>query len=256
MTLNAVNGCAATTALRSLMLFFLRARALLRTLSFLLIPCLAWATPESPRQYLGHLGGAKFSFPQSVVQNLEYDGDPGWGEARPKERPERTFESGFRSMGLKFSYPDFVPLKPSAPSTQPVVKVTIIANSYFGDGNFLKRSFANINSDPDLVYTEAKARFHGLRHFVLRINPDYLSKSPTGVSRMRDVDIFLSEKNGNIRTYIECGNTRGDNSICSQSILLHDYKSKIIIDYKREILYDWLKIENIVVSRIELFEVK
>lgn len=64
-------------------------------------------TANSPPEYvIGDLGGMPVKIDHRIVQFIEYDGDPGWGERRKGPRPERTYSSRLSSFAFEVRYPD------------------------------------------------------------------------------------------------------------------------------------------------------
>lgn len=64
-------------------------------------------TANSPPEYvIGDLGGMPVKIDHRIVQFIEYDGDPGWGERRRGPRPQRTYSSRLSSFAFEVRYPD------------------------------------------------------------------------------------------------------------------------------------------------------
>ena len=197
---------------------------------------------------VGNLEGTKLAFPANTVRNVEYDNDPGWGEVgRPTQR---TFESGIRSLGFRLQPPHFALLKNSDGGTASAVSITVTANSYYGKGPFLTRRLEVINRDPSYLYSEAKEKFASLRHFELAFEPG------TPQSDMRNIDVFVdTSRDGDVTTFIECGNTRGERSLCSHDFLVPSMKTKFTAMYRRAVLSNWREMEVQVVRRIRELQV-
>ena len=51
------------------------------------------AAYHTPQDLVGDLGGMPVRIDRHIVRLVEYDGDPGWGEARKGPPPERTHAS-------------------------------------------------------------------------------------------------------------------------------------------------------------------
>lgn len=201
---------------------------------------------DDSKNFIGNLNKTKFEFPHGYVRNVEYNGDPGWGyEKRIKE--VRSWDSTFRSLGFRMSYPDFILLKNSQ-SLGSIVRVTLTGGEYFGDGFFLDRSFQGINRDPNYLYRESNSVYE-LRYFPLTIDSSIAKKSV-----MRDFDIYVkNDKDGKVKTLIRCGNNHGAQSLCMHFFQIDEYKARITLNYKRQVLCDWKLIQNSTISKLQEF---
>lgn len=199
---------------------------------------------EDSKNFIGSLNNVKFEFPHNYVRNVEYNGDPGWGYGKKGERV-RSWDSNFRSLGFGISHPNFTLLKNSE-SLNSIIRVTLTAGEYYGDGHFLKRSFQEINRDPNYYYREVDSIYE-LRHFSLTIDSSVVKKS-----LMRDFDIYVkNDKDGKVSALIRCGNSRGDQAICTHFFEIEQFQSRITLNYKKEFLRSWNLIQSSTISRLQ-----
>lgn len=199
---------------------------------------------DNSKNFIGNLNSVKFEFPLNYVRNVEYNGDPGWGYGKKGERVQ-SWDSTFRSLGFRISYPDFSILR-SSESLNSIIRVTLTAGEYYGDGYFLNRSFQEINRDPKYSYREVDS-IYGLRHFPLTIDSSVVRKS-----LMRDFDVYVkNDKDGKVSALIRCGNSRGEQSICTHFFEIEKLKTRITLSYKKEFLRSWDLIQSSTTSRLQ-----
>ncbi|MCQ8897096.1 hypothetical protein NQT62_11690 [Limnobacter humi] len=72
-------------------------------------PAMALAS-ISTQDVVGNLNGMPIKIPRHMAEDVEYVGDPGWGERRKGPVPERTYDSALKSFGVTFRYPDMATL--------------------------------------------------------------------------------------------------------------------------------------------------
>lgn len=200
-------------------------------------------------KYAGLLNETHFSFPADSVKNVEYDGDPGWGERATVEiKPDARIRR-FRSLGFRINIPDFNVLTNKSKSSEFTVGVTLTANSYYGDGNFLDRSFREIGLDARHNYAEQKLAYE-LRHFALDAN-DELAKIPA----MKNFDIYTqANAAGKVIAFIRCGNSRGEKSICRHSFQIEELKTRITLNYEKKFLPRWNSIQKNSILKLNDFK--
>ena len=208
---------------------------------------------------IGNLGGLLVTFPPNFAKLVEYDGDPGFGEKRVGPRPERTHESGIRSMGFDVRYPDFsvMPRKEREADKKkftiyntPWIGVGVNASSDFGDGGFLERSVAHMNREPKFQYERLAEDQFGLEAYTPNtVDVSKRFRDPeTGVyqSDTRDRDVFVHrDENGRVDTLIRCSNRQHHAAPCTHYFYIGlPLKIKMNVDYRRGQLEHWQEIQS------------
>ncbi|WP_124460982.1 hypothetical protein [Variovorax sp. KBW07] len=200
------------------------------------------------KSYLGFLNETSFLFPADMVRNVEYDGDPGWGARAIGEKRSDGGNRSFRSLGFRVNLLAFNVLNNKTNSNEPIVGVTLTANSYYGDGNFLEKSLKEINHDAQYNYVEEKS-IYGLRHFSLRPDEN-LKKIPA----MRNFDTYTRTGLKNkVLVFIRCGNSRGEKSLCKHYLQIDELRTRITLNYEKKFLPEWNLIQKNSILRLNDF---
>jgi hypothetical protein len=218
------------------------------------------AFANTPPLVIGDLGGLPVAVPSNLVRDVEYDGDPRPGEQRAGPVPQRTRQSGLRNLAFEVRYPDFVLVsseddmqagkrKPGAQGT-PLLSVSVIANSYFGDGRLLERSVANLNSDPTVQYERRAAKEHGLDAYG-PVVPDIFRREYDPASRahrsdLTGRDIFVHyDKYKKVDAVIRCDNRNHAAASCQHIFnLASKAKAQVSVNYRRSMLPQWRSIQD------------
>ncbi|MGI4778988.1 MAG: hypothetical protein ACRYGA_12855 [Janthinobacterium lividum] len=207
---------------------------------------------------IGDLGGLRVTFPPEFVNNVEYDGDPGFGEKRIGSKPQRTHQSGLRSLGFEVRYPDISAVSPRELRADkskytiyntPWLDVTITASSDFGDGQFLEYMTRNMNNDKDFKFERIAERFHGLDIYTpTTADATKRNRDAQGVYRsdMRDVDIFIHyNKEKKVDAFIRCSNRNHYAAQCDHHFFLgQGVRTHVTVDYRRGMLENWEEIQS------------
>ncbi|GAA4351442.1 hypothetical protein GCM10023165_39650 [Variovorax defluvii] len=207
---------------------------------------------------IGNLGGMPVTFPAGFVENVEYEGDPGFGEKRNGPKPERTHQLGFTSLGFRVRYPEFTVMsykereadrqKFSIHNT-PWLDFTITAGTFFGDGEFLERKISWMNRDKNFQYEKLPGKQFGLQVYT----PIGVDKSLRNYdlkrgyqSRISDRDMFVSyDSAGRVDTFIECSNRNHDAAPCEQFFYLDPaLRVQLTVMYRRGMLQHWQEIQT------------
>ncbi|GAA4355651.1 hypothetical protein GCM10023165_48020 [Variovorax defluvii] len=219
---------------------------------------------------IGNLGGMPVTFPAGFVENVEYEGDPGFGEKRKGPKPERTHRLGFTSLGFRVRYPDFmvIPYKEQEAdqrkyriSNTPWLNVSITAGSFFGDGEFLERSVSWMNREKDFQYEKLPSKQFGLDVYTpVGVDESLRNFHPKKgyQSDIRDRDLFVGyNNNGRVETYIECSNRNHAAAPCEQFFYLDPFlRVKLKVGYRRGMLAHWQEIQTSVKKLLFEFKVK
>ncbi len=206
---------------------------------------------------IGDLGGLRVTFPPEFANNVEYDGDPGFGEKRTGPKPERTHQSGLRSLGFEVRYPDIAAMSAEETHTDksnytiyntPWLGITITAGSYFGDGQFLEYMTKHMNNDKDFQFKKISEKFHDLDVYTpMTVDATKRNRDSQGVykSDMRDVDIFVHyDKEKKVDAFIRCSNRNHHAAQCDHHFFLgQGVRTHVTVDYRRGMLENWEEIQ-------------
>ncbi|WP_198086210.1 hypothetical protein [Variovorax sp. E3] len=139
-------------------------------------------------------------------------------------------------------------MKNKTSSSESTVGVTLTANSYYGDGNFMERSFKEMNHDPQYSYTAQKP-VYGLRHFSLK-KDDNSKKIPA----MKNIDIYIqTASDKKVLAFIRCGNSRGEKSLCKHYLQIDGLKTRLTLNYEKRLLPEWSSIQKNSILRLNDF---
>jgi hypothetical protein len=210
---------------------------------------------------VGHLGGVPVRLPPGYGLFREYDGDPGFGEKRQGPVPPRTYESGLRSFGFELLFPemkdnDWIAAGHADIFTSMWLDVGIQSNSaYFKHDTSMTR-YANISLDlrkkthrfaelPDkpyglVGYTPLDPK-PGARTPVWKLKPG--ENSPVDPD---DMNIYFHyTEDGEVDTYIECGNIEHEAIGCDEEFLLTpEMKVRVTVHFRRGLLPHWREIKE------------
>lgn len=214
--------------------------------------------PE-PRPVVGNLGGLPVTFPPGFAHLVEYDGDPGFGEKRTSPIPVRTHQSGIRSMGFEVRYRDFkvttfkereADKRNYTIRNTPWIDVGVIASSYFGDGQYLERSFRDREFYNKFKYKRLPERQFGLDVYTpIDVDVSKRQMNPKTKAYSSDYDdqdmFFYFDEKGRVDAYIKCSNRQHQAVVCQHSFFISmKFKVKITAQYRRGQLEHWKKIQS------------
>jgi len=212
---------------------------------------------------IGDLGGVPVEMPRESVHLLQYNGDPGWGEARVGPIPERTYESKIFSFGFDIRYTDGTiydgpngkmhrdyKQQEGLPDS-PWVSVGVISGEYYhGPGGIDRIGSGTLsyspNNGPASTYAKLPETQFGLEVY-----------APPGIDPKTDTpwrenkyaeDVFIQRDDaGVITTYIECSNRDVRRPPCVHMFDLEpEMGLHVRVSYSRHVLKDWQQIEQVV----------
>ena len=212
---------------------------------------------------IGDLGGVPVEMPRNSVRLLQYNGDPGWGEAREGAIPERTYESKIFSFGFYIRYTDGTIYDgPSGtmyreyrqqeglPDSPWVFVGVSSGKMYHGPGGIDRIGGGTLKGssvyDPTATYTKLAETQFGLEVYASPgIDPK--TNTPWRENKYAD-DVFIQrDKAGVITTYIECSNRDVRRPPCSHRFDLEpEMGLHVTVSYSRHVLKDWQQIEQVV----------
>ena len=225
---------------------------------------------SSKDKLVADLGGMHVEIPHYFAMNVEYDGDPGWGEKKKSPLLEKTGLPKLRSFGFDVRFPDMAGLS-SPEMYQDKRKTSIFKTTWFRVGintgedypgdEFLERRADHLlivdNTTPHfMIYKKLDQSEFGLTVYV-----------PTGIDPKnnkpyrqdefaKDVFIFRDDT-GKVQAYISCSNQPGQSASCQHSFKLKSpVRAKIYMSYRRGLLPEWQKIQESVNNLILSFEKK
>ena len=219
----------------------------------------------TPEAVVGDLGGMAVTIPADFAHNVEYDGDPGFGEKRIGPTPPRTHRSGLRSLGFDVRYPEFevtgmkerqVDMRKYTVFNTPWFLVGLTASSYFGDGLFLERNFAGRNRDLGFQYGKLAEKKYGMDAYtpvtVDVSKRNYNHETGTYTSDARDEDIFVHRSSeGKIDTLIRCSNRNHEAAVCKHFFYLDPkLRVEVSVQYRRGFLPNWQETQTAVTKLI------
>lgn len=221
---------------------------------------------------IGNLGGVPVSIPPNYlhIMGVEYAGDPHWLEPRKGERPVRTFDSQFTSIGLTVHLPDMKPHLPENDASyqkryksvgnREWLEVGILAGSGMGVGDKTLEKpyeylFPNQEKFNQYRYEKLPELKYGLIEFkAIGINEPY---DRTRMYKVFDDNVYdvtnhhllFYRTDGKITTMIECGAgvaaVPGGIQSCSQRfLLLPEIKAEASLRYPPELLPQWRELQD------------
>lgn len=221
----------------------------------------------------GDLGGIKVEIPRYFAEYVEYEGDPGFGEKRKKQRPERSFDSRIESFGMDVHFPDMKGLVDwqarQEKKRQPLrentwLRVSISAGKYYyGDGSLdrLSRVVLKPEEYPGDYwwnnYVRLSEEKYGLEMYeVAGTDPN---GKPARESN-RTTDIYLDrDQNGKVETHITCRHAYKPHGVdtCRMRYTLEPKgQVGVSVGFRRGLLPEWQKIKLSVRELLLSFEVK
>ena len=212
---------------------------------------------------IGDLGGVPVEIPRNSVHLLQYNGDPGWGEARVGPIPERTYESKIFSFGFDIRYTDGTIYDgPSGTmyreyrqqeglADSPWVSVGVSSGKmYHGPGGIDRMGGGTLRGssvyDPTATYAKLPEAQFGLEVYASpSIDPK--TNTPWRENRYAE-DVFIQRDDaGAIITYIKCSNRDVRRPPCTHRFDLEpEMGLDITVSYSRHVLKDWQQIEQVV----------
>ncbi|WP_062058595.1 hypothetical protein [Cellvibrio sp. OA-2007] len=222
----------------------------------------------SKDKIVADLGGMHVEIPHYFAKNVEYDGDPGWGEKKKSPLLENTGLPKLRSFGFDVRFPDMVGLS-SPEMYQDKRKTTIFktmwirvginaGENYPGD-EFLERRADHLlvvdnTTPPFMIYKKLDQSVYGLSVYTpAGVNPKN-NKPYRQHEFAEDVFVFRNEA-GIVKAHITCSNTPGQSAPCRHFFKLQaPVRAQVYLSYRRGLLPEWQKIQESVNNLILSFE--
>lgn len=222
----------------------------------------------SEDKFVADLGGMHVEIPHYFAKNVEYNGDPGWGEKIKHSRVVNTGLPKLRSFGFDVRFPDMAGL--SSPEMYHDKRKTTIfktkwirvgintGENYPGD-EFLERRANHLlavdnTTPPFMIYKKLDQSEFGLTIYVpTGIDPE--NKKPYREHEFAE-DIFIFQDNaGVVGAHITCSNRPGQSAPCRHFFKLQaPVKAQIYVSYRRGLLPEWQRIQESVNNLILSFE--
>ncbi|MBE0442439.1 MULTISPECIES: hypothetical protein [Gammaproteobacteria] len=212
---------------------------------------------------IGDLGGVPVEIPRESVHLLQYNGDPGWGEARVGPIPERTYESKIFSFGFDIRYTDGTIYdgpngkmyreyrQQEGLPDSPWVSVGVSSGKmYHGPGGIDRMGGGTLRGssvyDPTATYAKLPETQFGLEVYASPgIDPE--TNTPWRENKYAE-DVFIQRDGaGAIITYIKCSNRDVRHPPCIHRFDLEpEMGLDVRVSYSRHVLKDWQQIERVV----------
>ena len=225
------------------------------------------------KDVVGNLGGMKVVIPRYFAEFVEYEGDPGFGEKRKEQRPERSFDSRLESFGMDVRFPDMKGLvdwqtrqekkrQPLAENTW--LRVGVSAGQYYyGEGSLDKLSRVVLKPEeyPGDYWWNNYVRLsedkYGLEMYVVAgSDPD---GKPARESN-QTTDIYLNrDANGKVEVHITCRHAKAPHGVarCRMRFNLEPKAQVgVRVAFRQGLLPEWQKIKASVGDLLLSFEVK
>ena len=197
----------------------------------------------------------------SLVENVEYDGDPGWGEAASVPRGPRTFESRLRSFGFLVHFPDMNgPTSEHRKASRGTdyrhdwMRVTVSTGERHPQEGFLDRlTKATVERRNEIMksdnYRPASSPVFGLTRYVaFEIDPKTGKSYSEGIGG-HEIFIFRDDQ-GRVQSFIRCDKSPYL-SLCHQTFELSpDAHADVSVQYAAWLLHDWQAIQDSVRVRM------
>lgn len=226
------------------------------------------AAQYAHKDVVADLGGVPVSIPKHFADYVEYDGDPGFGEKRKEPKPKRTQQSKLSSFGFYVRHPDMVGL--STPELRQEKKEENIyttmwlsvgissSNNYPGDGFLDRRTRAAVDIPNEVLkyrnYEKLPDEQYGLTVYAASGVDPKTNKPYRQDDDAKDVFIYRNA-DGKVITYIDCSNRQIKSVRCEHTVSLEPaIKAKVYINYRRELLPEWQKIQESVTQLIYSFK--
>ncbi len=230
--------------------------------------------PISPPDVVGNLGGRPVRINAELVEYISYEDTPTAfsREWETYKSPPRNYESKLNGFRFDLNMETGTVFNPftmswrkfydeSAMPNKPWVSVSIRNAALFDDGlsTYLdKRLARNLEVKLGLehlnfVYSGEKR--YGLERYVVPGNDPKTGK-PWREESMVSEDVFIGrDKNGRVRTYIQCSFRNVPNPPCRHVFLTRDMKVEYKLSYSSYYLRDWQKLEEMAKSVVYGFVV-
>lgn len=232
------------------------------------IPPQMAAAYNTPQDLVGDLGGMPVRIDRHIVRLVEYDGDPGWGDARKGPPPERTHASRLASFSFRVRYPDMrsldepeirddferyhpimKPMEYGLREINPWLRGGIQSGSSYPGHGFLDRQFWGIDRIPvGEGFVPEPTPIKGLELFI-RSGNDPHSGAPLRYETTGGGDTYVHrDPKGRVTTYIRCVYRSGTEQLvlCEQtwSMESHDLGMVVNVMYRPGLLPQWQDIQT------------
>lgn len=222
------------------------------------------AIPEAGEHVVGDLGGLPVRIPRHFAEDIEYNGDPGWGMGKPKSLSRSSVIRGF---GFPVRMSDMAGLSSNelrhdkrrqSIRTTNWIRVGVTSGEHYPGGGFLDRMVAAIGRSAEFVkyenYQKQPERAFGLTVY-----------SPVGVDPKTGVeyrlhsgarDLFVHRNAaGKVDAYIRCSNRQDGIPMCQHDFdLLPQARVQVNVLYRRDALAQWSDIQARVSALILSFQ--
>jgi hypothetical protein len=226
------------------------------------------APPQIDPFIVGDLGGMKVKIPRHFARLVDYEGDPTWGEKRQGDTPQRTYESKLTGFTSNIRYPDMQGLssdelrldeEKSTIYNTMWFRVDVSTGSHFGDGFYYERSKKEIldgfRTRTGLVWAKSPKKEYGLEVYS-PINADISTRVPFQGDFDDKDHFFAYNKEGKVKTYIECSNKTHAAAPCEHNFDLPlPLKARVILGYRRGLLPHWQDLEAKTTAHLLSFKV-
>ena len=225
------------------------------------------AAYHTPQDLVGDLGGMPVRIDRHIVRLVEYDGDPGWGEARKGPPPERTHASRLASFGFYVRYPDMrsldepemradferyhpimKPVEYGLSEINPWLRGGIQSGSSYPGHGFLDRQFWGTDRIPvGEGFVPEPTPIKGLELFIRSGNHPH-SGAPMRYEAGGGDAYVHRTREGQVTTYIRCGYRRDTQSPtwCEQTWSMESHGLGMVVNvmYRHGLLLQWQDIQT------------
>lgn len=222
------------------------------------------AIPEAGGHVVGDLGGLSVRIPRYFAEDIEYNGDPGWGMGKPETLSRSSVIRGF---GFPVRMPDMAGLSSNdlrgdkrrqSIRTTSWIRVGVTSGEHYPGDGFLDRMVAAIGRSAEVVkyenYQKQPERAFGLTVY-----------SPVGIDPKTGVeyrlhsgarDLFVHRNAaGKVDAYIRCSNRQDGIPMCQHDFDLRPQaRVQVNVLYRRDVLAQWSDIQARVRSLILSFQ--
>lgn len=228
---------------------------------------------KNNRPYIiGDLGGVPVNLPRTVVRFVEYSDSPGFNrEALKNFKPSvRSYESMIISFGFEYRLRDGALLdrsdseimrahKRDLQENNDWVKVSIRSGYLYGPLDFLENFYHRATNPDELLETPLMSYWvatgeqpFGLALYVHPGNDPQTGKPWREHKDSEDLFVFR-DANHRVQTMIRCGNRKVINSCNHYFNFPETMGIWIQVWYRRELLADWKKIEQLAIKSVLSF---
>ena len=229
------------------------------------------AAQYSAKDVIGDLGGMPVKISKHAAENVEYDGDPGFGgPPRHGPPPERTYTSRLKSFGFDVRFPDMAMLTSKEMwadknnytiyNTQ-WMRVSITSGESFPGRGFMNRPpVSNGQTKGDYwwnTYEELPVKKFGLTEYRL-VGIDPRTGQPARDHREATIIYIHRDRDGKVLTRIDCDNVPHEAVRCTQSWSMeaNNMDAEVGVHYRRGFLRDWSEIQKRVTKVILDFRIE